>query len=143
MPPIPVKYHIMVMDVLFSLYDFVDARGKSVILNWVQDARLSGRDIGALNSKLDTLALNGPLLAPRILAGPIKKQRHIYKMVIHADRMLRPMLCKGPFEMNSEFTLLLGALEVGGRLTADPKDATAHREILLRDRNRRVPHARY
>jgi hypothetical protein len=77
------------------------------------------------------------------LAGPIKKQKHIYKLVIHGQRMLRPMLCKGPFQMDTEFTLLLGAIEINSKLDHDPAVATENREILLVDRTRRVPSARY
>jgi hypothetical protein len=96
-----------------------------------------------LNQKLDMLALNGMDLAPHLLAGPIKRTGHIYKLVIHADVMLRPMLCKGPFEMDQEFTLLLGAIEKQSKLVPDPAYAVENREILLKDRKRRIPHARY
>ncbi len=77
-------------------------------------------------------------LPPKLLAGPIKKTRHIYKLIIHADVMLRPMLCKGPFLMDAEFTLLAGAKEIQGVLTTDPSIAVKHREILLNDPRRRV-----
>jgi hypothetical protein len=108
-----------------------------------RDLGLVKRDIGILNQKLDMLRINGFTLHPNLLAGPIKKQKHIYKLVIHGQRMLRPMLCKGPFQMDTEFTLLLGAIEINSKLDHDPAVATENREILLVDRTRRVPSARY
>jgi hypothetical protein len=129
------------MLVAHSLYDFIDTRGQSVIRNWVRAEKLTGRDIGQLNQKLDMLRMNGMGLQPKLLAGPIAK--HIYKLKIHTDRTFRPMLCKGPFSMETEFTLLLGAIEVNSRLDHDPNDAVSNRGVLLADKTRRIPHARY
>ena len=126
-----------------DVYDFVDNRGRSVIGSWIAEEKLGRREVGVLNSKIDVLEVSGPDLAPGLLKGPINKERHIYKLVIHAGRMLRPMLCKGPFEMDTEFTLLLGALEKDGKLSVGASKATANREILLADRNRRMKHERY
>lgn len=127
----------------YLVYDFLDANGRSVIAQWIKKSKIITRDIGQLNQKLDMLRLNGFDLHPNLLAGPIKKQKQIYKLVIHGQRMLRPMLCKGPFQMDSEFTLLLGAIEVNFVLDNDPQDATANREILLRDSGRRKLNVRY
>ena len=129
------------MRVAHILYDFVDTRGQSVIRTWVRSERLTGRDIGQLNQKLDMLRVNGMGLQPKLLAGPIAK--HIYKLKIHTDRTFRPMLCKGPFSMETEFTLLLGAIEVNFKLDHDPSDAILNRATLLADRNRRKPNERY
>ena len=64
-----------------------------MILRWVEDEKLTVRDRASLNQKLDRLSQIPFALAigTRLLAGPICK--HIYKLVIHADVMLRPMLC--------------------------------------------------
>jgi hypothetical protein len=133
----------MVMFMSSFLFDFVDNKGESVIAAWLVQERITKRDRGQLNLKLDMLALAGAALPPKLLAGPINKQRHIYKLVIHGDMMLRPMLCKGPFDMDSEFTLLLGALEIQSKLIPSPEKASENREILLTDKKRRVPHVRY
>src|ERR1700678_3481488 len=101
------------------------------MVTWTQKSGLVKRDIGQLNQKLDMLRINGFSLHPNLLAGPLPKQKHIYKPVIHGQRMLRPMLCKGPVAMESEFTLLLGAIEINFKLDRDPQDATANREALL------------
>src|SRR5580704_12274110 len=106
MPSFRIKYHKKVMLVLFQLYDFTDNNGGSAISRWREG--LTKRSKGALDSKLQMLALHGTELPPKLLAGPINKTGHIYKLVIKADVMLRPMLCRGPFEMEEEFTLLVG-----------------------------------
>jgi len=97
--------------------------------------------VGKLNQKLDMLAIVGPSLPPKLLAGPIHK--HIYKLIIHGDRMLRPMLCKGPVDMEAEYTLLLGAIEIGGKLDHNPSEAEANRATLVASPNRRRNHERY
>ena len=125
------------------MHDFVDNKGRNAMQLWATDRGLTKRDRGQLNQKTDMLQLNGFALHPNLLAGPIHKQKHVYKLIVHGQRMLRPMLCKGPFDMNAEFTFLLGAIEINFRLDEDPCEATTRREILLNDRSRRKPHERY
>ena len=122
----------------FSVYDFTDGDGNSVIVQWRNG--LTNRSKAQFDNKLHLLQVSGSDLPPKLLAGPIKKTGHIYKLVIHSDVMLRPMLCKGPVSMNSEFTLLVGAKEIQGKLTPGPESAVANRNILLVDRKRRIPH---
>ena len=126
---------------MWRLYDFVSQQGTSIITEWLREERVSKRDVGQLNHKLDMLALNGPDLPPKLFAGPIYK--HIYKLIIHGDRMLRPMFCKGPFDMDREYTLLLGAIEANWKLDHNPKEAEDNRDILLADGKRRRNHERY
>ena len=128
-----------------TLWDFLSARGENVILRWVKDARLTPRDRAALNQKLDRLRQMdfGLAIGTKLLAGPIEKQPHIYKLVIHGDVMLRPLLCRGPMNPEAEYTLLLGAIEQGGRLPKDaPQQAEANRLTVLHDPSRRVSHER-
>ena len=127
------------MKVAFSLYDFVSVDGKSVIA--VCRRGLSKRSQGILDSKLNMLAISGMSLPPKLLVGPINKTGHIYKLRINADVMLRPMLCRGPFDMDAEFTLLAGAVEVQGKLLPSPQRAMENRNILLADHERRISHA--
>jgi hypothetical protein len=126
------------MRVAFPVYDFIDEGRKSVIVAW--RGGLTKRSQGALDSKLNMLAICGMELPPKLLVGPIGKTGHIYKLRINADVMLRPMLCKGPFQMTAEATLLIGAIEVQWKLTPGPERAVENRNILLADRKRRVPH---
>jgi hypothetical protein len=125
----------------WNLFDFASERGESVLGEWVERERVSRRDVGQLNQKLDMLAVAGPSLPPKVLAGPIHK--HIYKLIIHGDRMLRPFLCKGPFDLDTEYTLLLGAIEANWKLDHDPKEAKANRDILVENPKRRQRHERY
>lgn len=101
------------------------------------------RGRAALNQKLDRLIQIPFQLAieTKFLAGPIHE--HIYKLVVHADVMLRPMLCRGPFDMEGEYTLLLGAVETGGKLPDGSKEkARENREVVLADPSRRCEHVR-
>ena len=133
----------------YRLYDFADEHGNSMIQKWLDDERITKRDRGQLNQKLDMLAQHGMGLPPKLLAGPLGskrqklRQKNIYKLIIHGDRMLRPMLCKGPVINDEEFTLLLGAIETGGKLDHDPVEAEGIREFIIADPRRRYAHERY
>ena len=95
-----------------KLWDFLSSapRRENLILRWVSDEKLTKRDRAILNQKLKRLCQIDFELAvgTKLLAGPIYK--HIYKLVIHGDVMLRPMLCRGPIDPHTEYTLLLGAI---------------------------------
>jgi hypothetical protein len=129
--------------VAYDLFDFVDNRGRNILLEWARDEGLTKRDRGQIDQKIDMLEMNGFALHPNLLVGPINKQKHVYKLVIHGQRMLRPMLCKGPFQMEDEFTFLQGAIEINFKLNRDPADATANRETLLKNPKRRTVHERF
>jgi|SRR5579872_499905 len=126
---------------VWDLFDFTTENCRSIIREWVSTERLSRRDIGQLNQKLDMLRIAGPTLPPKLLAGPIYK--HIYKLIVHGDRMLRPFLCKGPLEMEQEYTLLLGAIEADWKLDRHPSEAENNRSLVIADPGRRRPHERY
>jgi hypothetical protein len=127
----------------FKLWDFLNIHNKNVILIWVKEDRLSKRDRAILNQKLARLAQMDFSLAitSKLLAGPICE--HIYKLVIHGDVMLRPLLCKGPINNDIEYTLLLGAVERGWKLPARAKEqATNNRQAVIDNPSRRCPHER-
>jgi len=128
-----------------TLWDFLTVRGENVILRWVKDARLTTRDRAALNQKLARLRQMDFDLAigTKLLAGPIQKHRHIYKLVIHGNVMLRPLLCRGPIHLDAEYTLLLGTIEKGWRLPAGAlHQAESNRLIIIHFPSRRVKHER-
>ena len=115
------------------LWDFLgpetDGSRENLIQRWARKEKLSNRDHGN-----------------RTIVGPVNKQRHIYKLVVHGDVMLRPMLCKGPPESRSgEMTLLEGAIEKGWKL--HPADAAERAERnrleIERDCHRRGSHERF
>ncbi len=126
-----------------ELWDFLTERGENAVLRWVRKDGLTVRDRAMLNQKLDRLCQIDFDLAKntKLLAGPIHKD--IYKLVIHADVMLRPMLCRGPISVAAEYTLLLGAVETGGKLPAGSREqAAANRVLVLSDPRRRCRHVR-
>jgi hypothetical protein len=134
----------------WRIFDAVNSAGTSNLVTWILKEKITKRDIGQLNQKIDMLSLHGPDLPPKLLAGPIKSKKkkklvsHIYKLIIHGDRMLRPMLCKGPIDAEHEFTMLLGAIEVGNVLDTDSADAEDVRQlIILNQRQWRKDHERY
>lgn len=134
-------------DWKYRIYEFTDPRGSSVIGRWLEAEKVTRRDRGQLVAKLDMLAMVGSLLPN--LAGPIqskrnpKMQSHVYKLVVHGDVMLRPMLCKGPIDNEGEFTLLLGAIETGDVLDHDAEEAEHNMRIVIEDPSRRVRNGRY
>ena len=124
-----------------ALWDFLDTRCRNVILQWVEDERLTKRDRAALNNKIRRLAQMDYALAvqTKLLAGPIYK--HVYKLVVHTDRMLRPMLCRGPIDNETEYTFLLGAIEINWKLPRGSKEqAEGNREVVLSNADRRCIH---
>lgn len=129
-----------------TLWDVLSQRSENEIQRWVKDVRLSIRDIGLLNQKLDRLTQLEFKLAihTNLLNGPLPAERHIYKLKVRGDVPLRPLLCRGPFDLEREYTLLQGAREIGGRF--DPADAPAraekNRRAIIQDKNRRCLHER-
>lgn len=101
----------------FELYDYVDAAGVNVIAEWTKG--LQKKERGKLVSKLDLLREHGSELFPQMLTGT--DTPGILKLRVHGNVQLRPLLCDGPIEIGKEFTLLLGAKEVGSKLV--PADA--------------------
>lgn len=128
---------------LLALWDFCSPppRCENLIVRWVKDARLSTRDRAVFAQKLKRLSQIDFELAikTKLLAGPI--YQHVYKLVIHGDVMLRPMLCRGPIVLQGEYTLLLGAIERNDTLPSGAmQQAAQYRLIVLDDPTRRAPH---
>lgn len=123
----------------WEIYEFLDNRGDRVIVRWVQRSRIQKRARILLDQKIDLLREHGPELPPELLSpGPIDGG-HIYKLKVRGPVMLRPLLCKGPFAMDEEYTLLQGAIERGGVLPAgDVERAQQNRQTLIVDSTRRV-----
>lgn len=87
---------------------------------------LEKTDRAILDSKLNTLeAADDTGRMPGFIAGPIKhkgtKYEGIYKLQAGGKLRLRPMLCKGPQDLDREVTFLVGAFEKGNDF--EPKDA--------------------
>ena len=125
----------------FNLYDYVDGRGVNEFKEWTKT--LQKNDLARLNQKLDMLKRE-PDLPPQLLAGPLDG-RPIYKLRINGRVALRPMLCRGPINNESEFTLLLGAVEQDRELVpldAVDRAASRRREVITNPKKRRTKHER-
>jgi hypothetical protein len=133
----------------WRIFEYVEWGYQSTIGIWLIENAITDRDRGRLVQKMDLLAMHGPNLPPGLLAGPIKSKRnrkmqsHIYKLIIHGDKMLRPMLCKGPIEMDSEYTMLIGAIEVNFKLDVDAEDAELRRTDIIENPDKRRINGRY
>jgi hypothetical protein len=124
----------------WTIYDYVDPEEGNLIRAW--SYQLQKKERAKLNQRLDSLSLHGPELIPGILS-PTGVQS-IFKLKIHGQVQLRPMLCEGPGRSEMAFTLLLGAFEVSWKYVPEgaPELAAKLREALTRDIRRRVLHER-
>ena len=115
----------------FLLYDYVNAQGGNEIKEWLDSLEKVER--AKIDQRLDLLEEHGEALFPQILTGTDEKS--ILKLRAHGRVQLRPLLCRGPVSNTTEFTLLCGAKEVGGKLT--PKgvlaEAVGRRLIVIND----------
>lgn len=126
---------------LFSLYDYVDGNGKNAFRSWTVDLQKKQR--AKLNEKLDKLAQYGDELYPLLLAGTT--EAGIQKLKIKGNVQLRPLLCKGPVDQEHEYTLLMGAKEVGGEwspINAPTKAFAIRAVVRVNPQTRRKPHER-
>jgi hypothetical protein len=134
------------------LWDFLDARDRNVMKDWAKDSKLGVQERAQLNQKLDLVERLGfeKALQHKYLAGTSGDFNHIFKVIVKSQRMLRPMLCRGPFEIHEEITLLCGAIEKDFKLhpahAAD--DAESRRARLISEekatkRRSRTEHERF
>jgi len=130
---------------LLTLWDFVSPRGENVISRWAKDEKLSTKDRAKLNQRLDRLVQVDfeQAKSTKLLNGPLRKE--IYKVKVHGQVMMRPLLCRGPFEKEAEYTLLLGAIEKNWKLEPSTclEDADKNRTTLVADKTRREAHVRF
>lgn len=125
----------------FKLFDYCNSAGGNEFKAWTQALQLVQR--GKLNAKLDMLEMLGDGLLPVTLTGT--DTPGILKLRIKGNVQLRPMLCKGPVDVDEEFSLLVGAIEVDSKLKPLNADVIADgrkKEIRRYPDNRRVKHER-
>ena len=126
----------------FNIYDYVDARGRNRFKEWCQT--LTRVERIKLNERLDKLELHGPVMRPHVLAGT--GVGGLEKLRVHGNTQLRPLLTEGPLNVGKEFTLLLGAREVGSKwVPANAKtEAAANKQAVIDDggTTRRKEHER-
>ena len=126
----------------YTLWDYVDEAGINTITEWVRGL---GPDRAKFENKLNMLRTAGADLAPRLLSRT--RSPHILKLrfIGKARIQWRPMLCKGPINNNTEFTLLLGAHERGMSLKPADADHAAEelrQKVIANPTARRRPHER-
>jgi N-acetylglucosamine kinase-like BadF-type ATPase len=124
----------------FDLFDYRDDRGRNEISAWTRGQEK--RQIAQLNLKLDMLQRYGDEVSSNVL---LRMSEHIYKLKAKTkQKQLRPMLCKGPIADATEFTLLVGAVEISWKLY--PSDAVeraeARRLEIIANPTKRCPHER-
>lgn len=125
----------------FQLFDYRGPDGTNEFKVWTRSLQPAER--GKLDAKLDMLQLMGAGLFPEVLTGT--DVPGILKLRVKGKVHLRPMLCKGPVNVEGEFSLLMGAFEVGNKLKPAnaPSVAANRKEEIKRDPdNRRVGHER-
>lgn len=101
----------------FTLYDYFSESGVNEFKEWAEG--LQSKERAKLNEKLDKLQEHGDTLYPHMLTGT--SVAGIQKLRVQGGVKLRPLLRKGPVDMASEYTLLMGAKEVGNKWV--PKNA--------------------
>src|SRR5215467_14566416 len=92
----------------WKIYDHRDRRGQNPVLAWC--VRLEKKDLARMNQRIDILEEKGKDLCPG-LAGPLHGSPHLYKIKVNGNVAPRLLLCKGPIDMEAEYTLLLGEFE--------------------------------
>jgi len=128
----------MIDSMLWTVFEFLDARNFGVIQIWLKKERIQKKARILLDQKIDLLRQCGPGLPPEMLSpGPIDGG-HIYKLKVRGPVMFRPLLCKGPISMDTEYTLLRGAIERNNVLPqSDIVQAEANRQTLISNPDRR------
>jgi hypothetical protein len=133
------------------LWDYLRGPGRNEIQAWAKQQKLGVRERAQLNQKLDMLERVGfdTACSLEFLAGTSGGYPHIFKLVVRSQRMLRPMLCRGPIEPKGEATLLCGAIEKDFELLpADAARRADENRLRLMDaarlgEERRMPHERF
>jgi hypothetical protein len=120
-----------------ALWTFVSEGGRDVLRDWAKEVRLPTRVRALVDQKVNVLRQQPfeTVIHTHLLAGPIAKQHHIYKLRVNGSVAVRLMLCRGPLVGESGYTLLLGAVERDSNLVpADaPERATRNRTVVLGD----------
>lgn len=123
---------------LFSIYDYVSAKGENEFKEWTKGLEKDQR--AKLNQKLDMLERNGPDLPPSLLSDT--GTPGIKKLKIKGNVQLRPLLCEGPVNNRSEYTLLMGAKEIGDKWSPPnaPNIANEKKVAVIADPAKRRKH---
>lgn len=125
----------------FNLYDYQTAAGRNQFKEWTRSLDKPQRAI--LNNRIKKLAQMGTGCPRGMLTPATGGYTHLLELVVNGKVALRPHLCKGPIDIESEFTFLLGATERDGSLVPPnaPKKAEERRlEVKANPDERRCVH---
>lgn len=123
----------------YQIYDFVNSAGLNEFREWTSGLQIPQR--AKLNEKIDKLMLYGDLLHPEMLSGT--SVAGIKKLRCRGKVQLRPLLCNGPINIFLEYTMLMGAKEVGNKWVPKGAPSTANNkktEVINDPINRRIEH---
>ncbi len=127
----------------YNLWDFLDRRGQNIIAGWTRTR--STIDRARVNAKLDMLVRTTfeNAIKSKLLHGPVMKQKHIYKLRVHGQTAMRPLLCRGPISNLTEYSLLFGTEERNSKLPQGAaEEAEQNRQAIIADTARRGTHVR-
>lgn len=114
----------------FLLFDYLNIKGLNEFKGW--SSKLQKNQKAKLDEKLTKLELYGQSLYPQLLTdSPVPG---IQKLRITAGNVqLRPLLCRGPINIRQEYTLLMGAKEIGSEWSPKdaPKTANSKRQLVI------------
>jgi hypothetical protein len=130
--------NVILLPLPWRIYCFLSERGANLIREWLDEERISSSQRATFQAKIDIFERAGPDMSPGfITTTPIAAD--IYKMKVKGQVQLRPMACKGPVDLDREYTILLGWIERDNRRVPNEVKAKAqqNRVILLSNPNRR------
>jgi hypothetical protein len=121
-----------------EIWEFLAGGNDRVIRTWFKHENISPQERAKMDVAINRLrTLDLALVSHTLLAGPLRGTK-LYKLRLRCkNRELRPMLCRGPFGESRDYTLLLGAIEVGNRMKPpDAEDRAAkNRDLLIENPN--------
>jgi hypothetical protein len=125
----------------WALYDYRDYRGRNPVKEWCE--LLQKSDLAKMNLRIERLEKNGHELCPG-LASNLHGFPHLYKIKVNGSVAARLFLCKGPINMEIEYTLLLGAFEKDDALPEGTLEAADdyRKQVIANPHGRRGPHER-
>ena len=127
----------------YQLFDYLDSRDRNVMQEWANGLPMSQKDRSRLDLRIDLLKKEGNNLFPKMLQST--RQRHIMEIAVNGRVALRPLLCRGPFAIQDEYTFLFGTVEQNRKYV--PRDALnkaeAHRLYLIAHPRKRCKHEEF
>lgn len=101
---------------MWDIYDYLTPSGRNDIAKWA--GQFSKERRVKMKVKVDLIRRLGTDVSNEILADI---GQGFYKLKVKGKPQLRPLLCRGVVDKNSEFTFLIGAIEDNNDFK--PKDA--------------------